>query len=142
MWYRINGVWSSTSVPIQSRGSLTTGDEQYFDVVDVNGSNNFRDTGTIFGTSPNLTLTDPGFMAVANWWVYVGSTPGGNEYFDSGNVPPDLESETFSVDVQANSLPIDGSTVFLTVWYQLVEDTKWYRQTFELDSEMLVEAQK
>lgn len=142
LWYRINGVWSSTSVPIQSRGSLTTGDEQYFDVVEVNGSNSFRDSGKIFGTNPILTLTDPGFEAVANWWVYVGSTPGGFEYFDSENLPPDPASETFSIEVQANSLPVDGSKVFLTVWYQLVEDNKWYRQTFELDSEMLIQAQQ
>ena len=72
--------------------------------------------------SPANNSTFAGTSATFNWcavpnatayWVDVGKEAGGNEYEQSGSLP----SSTSSLAV--TSLPIDGSTVYVT-WYALV----------------------
>ena len=53
------------------------------------------------------------FPGATNYWLDVGSTAGGNQYYQSGSLP----GSTFSQTV--NSLPLDGSTVYVT-WYYLL----------------------
>jgi len=50
------------------------------------------------------------------WWVYIGSTEGGKDLYDSG---PALRSQT---SVTVGQLPTDGSTVFLRLWYRTIAD--------------------
>jgi hypothetical protein len=47
---------------------------------------------------------------VDRWWLYVGSSVGSRDYFDSGNLNA-LNSVT------ATGLPTDGSTVYVRLWY-------------------------
>ncbi len=53
-----------------------------------------------------------------NFWLYVGSTPGRAEYFNSGNLG------TVS-SVVATGLPHDGSTVYARLWYRNAGHTTW-----------------
>jgi hypothetical protein len=76
-------------------------------------------TGQITTPTPGSTLT--GSTVTFNWtagsgssayWLDIGSTPGGNQYFQSGNLGNVLT-------VTASGLPTDGSTVYVTL-YSLV----------------------
>jgi len=101
----------------------------------IDGGSDFRISGDIYGTNPTLTLDDPTFESVANWWVYFGTTVGASDLFDSGSVPAST-GDSSSVNIEAANLPADNSTVYVTAWYQLAPVTgpndNWYRQTFEL----------
>ena len=72
--------------------------------------------GVITSPPPNSTLT--GSSVQFTWtagagdtayWVDAGSTPGGNQYFQSGNIG---NVTTYTV----SNLPTDGSTVYVTLY--------------------------
>ena len=74
--------------------------------------------GGIYSPAPGTTL--PGGTATFQWygapgttafWIDVGSTQGGNNYFQSGSLPTTTLSQTIS------SLPTDGSTVYVTLYW-------------------------
>ena len=76
-------------------------------------------TGMITTPTPGSTFAGP--TVTFDWtagtgssayWLDVGSTPGGNQYFQSGNLGNVLT-------VTVNNLPADGSTVYVTL-YSLV----------------------
>ena len=70
----------------------------------VNGSN-------LGGTS--VTFQWGGFLGANAFWLDIGSTQGGNNYYSSGS----LSNSTFSLNV--SGLPSNGSTVYAT-WYYLL----------------------
>ena len=72
---------------------------------------------TLTSASETFTWSDSGGLGVTEWWLHIGSTAGGTDYFNSGNLGA-LES------VVVNSLPIDGSTVHARLWYR-VGPTPW-----------------
>jgi len=45
--------------------------------------------------------------------IQAGSTQGGNNYYDSGSLPTTTLSQTI------NTLPVDGSTIYVTLWTQI-----------------------
>ncbi len=45
--------------------------------------------------------------------IQVGSTQGANNYYDSGSLPTTIVSQT------VNSLPTDGSDIYVTLWTQI-----------------------
>jgi hypothetical protein len=53
--------------------------------------------------------------AVDAWWFYAGSTLGGHQYLDSGN----LDSAT---NTTFSGQPVDAETVFVRLWYLLDGD--------------------
>ena len=57
------------------------------------------------------------------YWLDVGSSSGGNEYYQSGNLGAALTTTV-------NTLPTDGSTVYVTLW-SLVDDT-WQQHDVQL----------
>lgn len=65
---------------------------------------------TIAGGSATFTWTDGGTL-VTHWWLYVGTYFGGANLHDSGNLGP-----VFSTSV--SGLPINGSTVYVRLWYR------------------------
>jgi hypothetical protein len=95
----ISGVWQSNAYPYTaataSAGVMTS---------PTPGS-------TFTGNSATFTWT-PGSGTA--WWLDVGSSAGGNQYYQSGS----LNVQTTTV----NGLPTDGSTVFVTL-YTLVGGT-------------------
>ena len=72
--------------------------------------------GIIEMPTPGSTLS--GYVATFTWsagsgatayWMDVGSSPGGNNYYQSGNLGNVLTTTVFS-------LPADGSTIYVTLW--------------------------
>ena len=76
---------------------------------------------------PGSTVTftwDPGTQSTA-YWLDLGSTAGGNNYYQSGNL-----GNTTSATV--NSLPADGSTIYVTLWSQV--GGQWYYNEYTYTS--------
>ena len=75
--------------------------------------------GQITSPTPGSTLTGstvtfqwtPGSQSTA-YWLDIGNVPGGNQYFQSGNMGNVTQ-------VTVNNLPVDGSTLYVTL-YSLV----------------------
>jgi len=64
---------------------------------------------TLTGTSANFQWYGaPGATA---YWIDIGNVAGGNQYYQSGSLPITTES------VAVNSLPTNGSTVYVTLYY-------------------------
>ena len=80
---------------------------------------NFSTTaGGLYSPAPGSTL--PGGSATFQWfgppqttafWIDVGSTAGGNNYYQSGSLP------TTALSATVNSLPLNGSTVYVTLYW-------------------------
>jgi hypothetical protein len=75
---------------------------------------------TMESPAPGTTLT--GNSATFTWypsnaaqayWIDIGSSPAGNNYYQSGSLPTTTVSQT------VNSLPTDGSTVYVTLWTEI-----------------------
>jgi hypothetical protein len=79
-------------------------------------------TNTTGIDSPTPSSTLGGYSATFEWcggqpgatayWLDVGPSPGSNTYYSSGSLP------TSTLSATVNSLPIDGSTIYVT-WYYL-----------------------
>ncbi len=67
------------------------------------------------GSSQTFTWT-AGTDSISNYWIDVGSTAGGNQYYQSGALP------TSTTSVTVNGLPTDGSEIYVTL-YSLVSGT-------------------
>ena len=63
---------------------------------------------TLTGSSATFTWS-PSAAAQA-YWIDVGSTQGGNNYYQSGSLPTSTLSQT------VNNLPTDGSSIYVTLW--------------------------
>ncbi len=81
-------------------------------------------------TSPVPGSTLPGSTVTFNWtagssssayWIDIGNVPGGNQYYQSGNLGNILT-------VTVNGLPTDGSTVYVTL-YSLI-GTQWVPNSY------------
>ncbi len=97
LWYFVGGSWSNTEYTYTAFGG---------------GSQ----IGVITSPAPNSTLSGSsqlftwtaGTLSTA-YWIDAGSSPGGNQYFQSGNL-----GNVTSKNV--TGLPTDGSTVYITLW--------------------------
>ena len=75
--------------------------------------------------SPDLPLEEPtetftwsdSVESATNYWLLVGSTEGGSDYFNSGNIGS-------SNSATVSDLPNDGSAVYFRLWYK-VRGEKW-----------------
>ncbi len=67
--------------------------------------------GSTLGGTSQLFAWNAGTESTA-YWIDAGSTQGGNQYFQSGNLGSQL-SDTVT------GLPADGSTVYITLWSQV-----------------------
>jgi hypothetical protein len=61
-------------------------------------------------TSSSETFTWYPSSAAQAYWIDVGTTPGGNSYYQSGSLPTTTLSQTVT------TLPTDGSTVYVTLY--------------------------
>jgi hypothetical protein len=96
-WYEVNGSWASTEYQYTASGG---GNQLGVMQSPAPGS-------TLSGSNQLFTWT-AGSIATA-YEIDAGSTQGGNQYFQSGNVG-NVTSDTVT------GLPIDGSTVYITLW--------------------------
>jgi pro-kumamolisin-like protein len=67
-------------------------------------------------TGSSATFKWNGYCSATAYWLDVGSTQGGHDYYSSGSLSTGTLSQT------VNSLPENGSTVYAT-WYYLVNGT-------------------
>lgn len=86
------------------------------------------------GTAPTITTPAPasvlpgstatfnwssGGNPVTQWWLYVGSTPQGREYFDSGS------QDASTTQLTVTGLPENGTPVYATLWYRYGSTGYW-----------------
>ena len=95
-WYYVNGAWSNTEYQYQAEG----GSEIGVMTSPMPGS-------TLTASSQQFTWT-AGTLSTA-YWIDAGSSPEGNNYFQSGNIG---NVTTYNV----TNLPTDGSTIYITLW--------------------------
>ncbi len=95
--------------------------------------------GVITTPTPSSTLTGSSVIftwtagqGATNYWVDIGSSAGGNQYYQSGNLGNVLTTT-------ANGLPTDGSTVYVTL-YSLVGG-QWLSNTYTYTAFNLATAQ-
>jgi hypothetical protein len=99
LYYRIGGLWSTRDFQYTAaniRPDITS---------PLPGS-------TLGGASQLFQWTSNG-VPVTEWWLYAGSTAGGNQYFNSGSIPQ------ATTQVNVNGLPTDGSTVHVTLFFRV-----------------------
>ncbi len=86
-----------TGINYPANGATLTSNKQTFQWYMYN-------TATMSPTAPTAPVPATGY------WLDIGKEPGGNEYYQSGNLGTMLSATV-------NSLPTDGSTIFVTWWY-------------------------
>jgi Divergent InlB B-repeat domain len=79
---------------------------------------NFAQGSGLYSPASGSTLAGASatfsWCAVANataYWLDVGSSSGGNNYYQSGSLPSSTSSQT------VNSLPTNGTMIYVTLWY-------------------------
>jgi List-Bact-rpt repeat protein len=97
-YYLLNGSWVSNPYTYTAFGGGTT---KGIITSPVSGS-------TLSGTSVMFSWS-PSSVSGADYWIDAGSSAGGNQYFQSGNIGT-VTSETIS------TLPSNGSTVYVTLY--------------------------
>jgi K+-transporting ATPase c subunit len=98
LWYRIDSVWQTSDY------SYTAATLQPELTTPVPGS--------VLTESSATFAWDDGGAPVTNWRLYLGTSPGGYNIFNSGY----LNSAT---SVTVSNLPIDGSTIYARLWYRI-----------------------
>jgi len=68
-------------------------------------------------TGSSATFQWNGSNTATAYWIDVGSTQGGNNYYQSGSLPTTTLSQT------VNNLPIDGSNLYITLRSEI--DGQW-----------------
>jgi hypothetical protein len=102
-WYELGGTWQNIQTSYTGFGA--TGTIATLTSPTPNGS-------TLSGSSVTFTW-QAGSDTATNYWIDVGSTAGGNNYYQSGPLPTTTLSQT------VNGLPVDGSPIYVTL-YSLV----------------------
>jgi hypothetical protein len=119
------GLWTATI----STSSLTVGTHtitaSYSDINYSLGTSSAQTvyvgntTSGIYSPLGGTTLSNTGSttykwypVAGAQYWLDIGSAPGGNQYYQSGNL-----GTVLSQTVANNLLPTNGSTVWARLWY-------------------------
>ena len=122
------GLWTATMATSSLAAGTHTITATYTDINYSLGTSNVQTVyagngsptqslGIYFPLSPStLTGTSATFkwfpIPGANFWLDVGSTQGGNNYYQSGNIGTVLSKTV-------NNLPDDGSPVWVTWWYEI-----------------------
>ncbi len=121
LYYGVNGVWREVSEAVYASsgggntgGGNTGGGTGGTPAISTPGSG-----GTLSGSTETFTWSANGANA-SNWWVWLGSSPGGSDYHNSGNLGS-------TMTLTATGLPTDGSTVYATLWY--IEAGSWQSVT-------------
>jgi len=69
------------------------------------------------GPTVLVTWTDGG-IAVAEWWVYIGTAVGANDLLDSGSLG---DAHSLAVD----GLPTDGEALWVRLWFRGDLESEW-----------------
>jgi hypothetical protein len=96
-WYFVGGSWQYTEYTYNPGGVIAT-------------LTSPSPNGTMLSGSSVTFTWRAGTDNISNYWLDVGNTAGGNNYYQSGALP------TSTTSVTVNNLPTDGSEVFVTLW--------------------------
>ena len=100
LWFKISGVFQHD-------------DFQYTAVVEAQPRILSPEPGsTQLGTTVTFTWT-PGDQTVTEWLLYVGTSPGALDLFDSGALGAAVLSSSVT------GLPNDGSTIYVRLWFKI-----------------------
>ena len=102
LWYKISGAWQSRDYTYTAHTTTGGGTDPEI-TTPTPGS-------TLAGATETFVYTANG-QAVEEWWLYVGTSVGGNEYHNqgSGTVP----------NQTVMGLPTNGSTLHVRLWYKI-----------------------
>jgi hypothetical protein len=116
--------WSGTITPSANCYSFSPANISYSNVTTDQTDQDYTGTSTcgapeiaspvpgttLSGSSETFTWTANG-TAVSQWWLYVGSSTGSSNIANSGSLGTSTSSYT------VNSLPTNGSQVYVRLWY-------------------------
>ena len=114
-WYLVNGTWQNVQYSYTAWNGLPNGDSAATMSSPVA-------PGPLTGSSVTFSW-NAGTNATA-YWLDVGSTAGGNQYYQSGS----LSSSTLQVTV--NSLPTNGGNVYATLYTQFSSGGPWIKNSY------------
>ncbi len=99
LWYRTGGVWRFV-------------DSKY--IAFTAGSPNITTplAGSVLGGSTVTFEWTANGQPVSQWWLYAGTSQGGYNIYNSGS----LGTQLFET---VTGLPVDGSTIFVRLWYRI-----------------------
>ena len=75
-----------------------------------------RITSPVPSTTLTADIIDIEWSTPVETWLYAGSSPGARDYLDSGNL-----GEVSNAAL--TNLPVDGSTIFVRLWYRSIAGT-------------------
>ncbi len=109
LWYRFAsaGAWHYVDETYTAGTAIATGPVI---VSPASGS-------TLSATASAITWIENNSGAVV-YWVYAGSSQGGRQYYDSGELGNQLTTTI-------NGLPADGSAVWVRIWYRGASGGSW-----------------
>ena len=67
--------------------------------------------GAVLGSPSESFSWSANGTSVDEWWIYAGSSLGGRDYHDSGNL-------FGALNTTVSGLPSDGSTVYVRLWHR------------------------
>ena len=105
LYSQISGVWYYTTYTYQA-----------FSQASLGGQITTPAPGSSL-TSTNVTFTWTPGTGVSAYWLDVGSSPGGTQYYNSGDLGPVLSTSV-------TGLPTDGSTIYVTLFSKI--NGTWY----------------
>ena len=105
LWYRTGGQWQFV-------------DTQYVAFTASSPSMTSPAAGTVLGGSMVTFEWTANGHPVSQWWLYVGSHQGGYNIYNSGS----LGTRLFEI---VSGLPVDGSTIFVRLWYRIAGTWKF-----------------
>jgi hypothetical protein len=132
LWYLIGGISPSTASASPSIGNVgissgTQAGTWYFaDFMYTSATlstpviTSPADGSTLSGS--NVTFDFSGPTSITGWWIYIGSSSGRSNYYDSGSLSGSVTS------VNVTGLPTNGSTVHATLWYR--NNGRWQSTAF------------
>lgn len=100
LWYKNAGTWKSVD-----SSYIADTDNSVIPAISSPLANS-----TLSGASETFSWVANG-ATVTEWWLYAGSSVGANDLYDSGSLGV-ASSDTIT------TLPIDGSTVYIRLWYK------------------------
>lgn len=72
-------------------------------------------------------------LAVNGWWLYVGSSQGGRQFYNSGFLGAAVTTTSTS------SIPLDGAVVHARLWYRLPQSSAWLSRDYTFTAELVNE---
>ena len=129
LWYRTDGLWYLSdgwhSIDYQYTAAAAAGTEEQVTAAAAAGTGEpvvvAPVTGSRLSGSSETFQWSANGASVEEWWLYVGTSVGGSELHDSGSLGS-------NVSTTVESLPEDGSTVWVRLWY-LTDD--WYSVDYQ-----------